>query len=850
MSSSKADGSVPKIWRVGEEVWIRRSSPSPSSSPARTTPPSSPASVRHYRLQGVIAFTGKVAFAEGYDWVGIRLTGPSVGQGKNDGSVKGKRYFFAAGTATATQVGNKNGLFVRHSALQERHASETETSPTRTTVAHNRTPVQSSMLRTPPRPTPAAEPARGAAPPASSLMERGLTPAVPLRRRIQLTGEITGSPDSIDNVLDELLSDEPVTMPSTTSPRRPVTSTLVASPLRDDSDLDNLLTDAPVEKLREQQKPKAKSAFVAASPVDLLTDQVVAKASERSKQTEASTFVAKSPRDDNLRDALLADEPVERWSERSKQMAASPRDDNVLDALLGNDGGPVAKSSEGSKQTAASTYVASPSSDAGDLFGQTQLPLDTPDKSALSAPSNQGAWEFDEAERGLFSPERQHSPRRPPTARTRRVVYPSHARHDTTDDDNFIWSSSQRRWVSFLAGLSLFAIWILVVLTLYVPLDNGLPPLDRNDTSTWTEASLDPALWEWPDVPPLYTWFPASLLGLVAIIAAILRLPLAQTPRSKLGVVRPLAVYTSRLAAVVEVLTGLLTVGYTGLWTFILHDQTATAARSTVWTVHAFVVERWMLWMLVAVLIVIIPACLSIMISLLPGSVQEPAEEPVERPAVSQDRSLMHQSFQSEVVPLLQEERDPEAPDEEMGDYHLLQDDEELAVGGGGTEPAATGRIRGCRRLLQMAASQVVYLYLGCAVLLVRLPFSLAIPHFVSTTLSAVARSDFDVAHEAILALVICGSIDALLDFFCIFFFGYANLRIVKGVRLDLFRRLLHMEVAFFDAHHSGSLTSRLNSDTAAMASDLTWFFRFSIESVVRITGIATYMMVSPCKKE
>ena len=45
--------------------------------------------------------------------------------------------------------------------------------------------------------------------------------------------------------------------------------------------------------------------------------------------------------------------------------------------------------------------------------------------------------------------------------------------------------------------------------------------------------------------------------------------------------------------------------------------------------------------------------------------------------------------------------------------------------------------MRGTWRLLQLASSQVLYLYLGCVVLLILLPFSLAIPHFVSTTLAA-----------------------------------------------------------------------------------------------------------------
>jgi ATP-binding cassette, subfamily B (MDR/TAP), member 8 len=38
-------------------------------------------------------------------------------------------------------------------------------------------------------------------------------------------------------------------------------------------------------------------------------------------------------------------------------------------------------------------------------------------------------------------------------------------------------------------------------------------------------------------------------------------------------------------------------------------------------------------------------------------------------------------------------------------------------------------------------------------------------------------------------------------------------------------------------------LASRLNSDCSEMAGDLTWFFRFSIESVVRIVGITSYML-------
>lgn len=155
-----------------------------------------------------------------------------------------------------------------------------------------------------------------------------------------------------------------------------------------------------------------------------------------------------------------------------------------------------------------------------------------------------------------------------------------------------------------------------------------------------------------------------------------------------------------------------------------------------------------------------------------------------------------------------------------------------------------TPRWRGTRRLLQLARPQVMYLYAGCAVLLLRLPFSLCIPHFVSTTISAVQDRNFEAAAHEIMYLVVAGSIDAALDFWCVFLFGLANQRIVRGVRLELFQKLIRQEVGFFDETSSGELSSRLQSDCSEMAGDLTWFFRFSIESVVRIVGITLYMFL------
>ena len=133
-------------------------------------------------------------------------------------------------------------------------------------------------------------------------------------------------------------------------------------------------------------------------------------------------------------------------------------------------------------------------------------------------------------------------------------------------------------------------------------------------------------------------------------------------------------------------------------------------------------------------------------------------------------------------------------------------------------EEGSSSRIQGTRRLIRLAAPQMSYLYLGCAVLLVRLPFSLSIPHFVSTTLGALGRADYHQARTEILLLFVLGTIDAALDFWCVFLFGYAKERIVRGVRIDTFAAILRQEVAFFDQTTSGELSSRLTSDCGEMA--------------------------------
>ena len=159
-----------------------------------------------------------------------------------------------------------------------------------------------------------------------------------------------------------------------------------------------------------------------------------------------------------------------------------------------------------------------------------------------------------------------------------------------------------------------------------------------------------------------------------------------------------------------------------------------------------------------------------------------------------------------------------------------------------------TSPTHGIIRLLELTKPEKKELVIGCVILMIRLPFSLSIPHFVSEVIGALNDDDFDTAKRNILDLFIAGTIDAMLDFWCVYLFGRVKEKIVLKLRSDTLRAILRQERDFFDSKSSGELASRLTSDCGAMAADLTWFYRFSIEACVRVFVIVVYMFLR-CSK-
>jgi len=102
-------GSSREDLQIGDLVLVDSTSTSAQASPST----SSHSNV----VEGIVAHLGPVKFAPGDDWIGVQLTASSIGLGRNDGSVKGVRYFDCGDN-------DKNGVFARRNNVKKKEHEE------------------------------------------------------------------------------------------------------------------------------------------------------------------------------------------------------------------------------------------------------------------------------------------------------------------------------------------------------------------------------------------------------------------------------------------------------------------------------------------------------------------------------------------------------------------------------------------------------------------------------------------------------------------------------------------------------------------------------------------------------
>eukprot|EP00756_Hemistasia_phaeocysticola_P037386 Hpha_TRINITY_DN16693_c2_g6::TRINITY_DN16693_c2_g6_i1::g.180594::m.180594 len=145
--------------------------------------------------------------------------------------------------------------------------------------------------------------------------------------------------------------------------------------------------------------------------------------------------------------------------------------------------------------------------------------------------------------------------------------------------------------------------------------------------------------------------------------------------------------------------------------------------------------------------------------------------------------------------------------------------------------------------IVSIASPEWPLITLGCVLTVVKVPFSLAVPHFAAAATGALFHKKRATALWSIKALIVCGVVEMGIGMVASVVMVSAQQRVVRRVRGDLFHNLMSQDGGFFDSVATGVLASRLEVDTAEMASDLTWVFSSSLDSTARIVGITVYML-------
>ena len=148
------------------------------------------------------------------------------------------------------------------------------------------------------------------------------------------------------------------------------------------------------------------------------------------------------------------------------------------------------------------------------------------------------------------------------------------------------------------------------------------------------------------------------------------------------------------------------------------------------------------------------------------------------------------------------------------------------------------------RPLLKLARSQLPVATLATIILAIRMPFSLSMTHWVTKSTGAISKNDPAGLAHAIKFLLICGSIDSVLDFGCVFLFSLLKSRTIQLLRSTLLGALLNRPMSFFDTQQSGALMSRLTADTLEIADLLSWVFRWAMEACFRVIGVSIYLLL------
>jgi len=145
-------------------------------------------------------------------------------------------------------------------------------------------------------------------------------------------------------------------------------------------------------------------------------------------------------------------------------------------------------------------------------------------------------------------------------------------------------------------------------------------------------------------------------------------------------------------------------------------------------------------------------------------------------------------------------------------------------------------------RMVKEMKPERLFITLGFISLAAASVCQLAIPKLMGDFIDRLSKEAEISVTKILVILVVVASINAVFNFGWMAFLWIAGDRVVTRLKKQAFDCIVHREIAFFDAHRTGELLSRLSSDVNAVNGALTTEMAELIQRTVLVTGGLGYM--------
>ncbi|GMI87751.1 ATP-binding cassette B26, transporter associated with antigen processing protein 1 [Hibiscus trionum] len=157
-------------------------------------------------------------------------------------------------------------------------------------------------------------------------------------------------------------------------------------------------------------------------------------------------------------------------------------------------------------------------------------------------------------------------------------------------------------------------------------------------------------------------------------------------------------------------------------------------------------------------------------------------------------------------------------------------------------KPVTVSRALG--RMWQLIANDRLVIFAGFSTLIVAALSEISIPHYLTASIFSAQTREIAMFHTNVRHLIIMCVTAGICSGLRGFFFGIANMILVKRMRETLYSALLLQDISFFDGETVGDLTSRLGSDCHQVSRVIGNDLNLILRNVLQGTGALIYLLI------